>query len=97
MASHAKQWIMVRVDRITHLLLGRVKQRLERETPNNRIVEGGEVERWGLSLDSVIRELIRRDEAHQARSRRAAAKRRSRRADADPETYPDPDPETYPE
>jgi len=72
----ATEWIMVRIDRATRLLLDRVKRRYESEANAARPIGEVKVDRFGLSLDSVIRELIRRDENHRARSKRSQEKRR---------------------
>jgi len=71
------RWIMVRIDRTTRLLLNRCKQRYESEGRAKRTADAYDaIDRFGMSLDSVIRELIRRDESHQSRSRKATQKRR---------------------
>jgi len=70
------EWIMVRLQRETHLLLMGCKMRYESEANAGRLVTNPNSDRHGMSIDSVVRELIRRDEQHKARSKKSAAKRR---------------------
>jgi len=72
----ATEWIMVRVARDTHAALLRCKARFESESNAARPIGNVKVDRFGLSLDSVVAELIRRDESHKARSKRSQEKRR---------------------
>jgi len=72
----ATEWIMVRVSLETHTQLTACKRRFESEANAARPIGDVKVERFGLSLDSVVKELIRRDENHRARSKRSQEKRR---------------------
>jgi len=76
MEQATDRWIMVRIDRATHAKLLAVKQRMEADHDKSPMRRYETVDRFGLSLDSVIRELIRRDEAHKTRSKKSSAKRR---------------------
>jgi len=75
--SQSKQWIMVRIDRTTHLLLQRLKTRFESEVSGTASKRYDMIDRFGMSLDAVIRELVRREEGHRERSRKAARKRKT--------------------
>ncbi len=72
----AKKYVMVRITEETSLALHRVRERLE----NAQIMKGRnplpETEGFGITMDTVIRELIRRDTEHAARGRRKPARRR---------------------
>jgi len=70
------QWIMVRLERTTHMALLACKARYESEANAARPIGSVRVDRFGLSLNSVVEELIRRDEAHRARAVKASRKRR---------------------
>jgi len=75
MNARERDWIMVRVRRDVHAELVRVGKRLW-----DQKVKGFEthyrVGEEGLPLSNIIQELIRRDQAHQERSRKSRAKRR---------------------
>jgi len=74
--SGSSEWIMVRVTRDTHTDLMGCKARYESERNAGRPVGNVQVDRFGLSINSVVAELIRRDVSHGSRSRKAAQKRR---------------------
>jgi len=78
MYREPKQWIMVRIDRVTHAKLAACKRRFESEANAGKPIGEVRVDRFGLSIDSVVNELIRRDEAHRERSRESGKRRRAK-------------------
>lgn len=81
------EWANVRIDKSTHAALLLVKQRMENARENGQGNHYAYSDRFGVTMDEVIRELIRRDEAHGKRSvkGRQAAKN-NREAQSTPES-----------
>jgi len=76
----SKQWIMVRLDRTTHAKLLALRASWESDSSNVTTHHQQTTDRFGLSLDSVVNELIRRCEGHKDRVRKAHQKRVERTA-----------------
>jgi len=86
MPDESKQWVMVRVTRDTHSALLRVMRSLAKA-----IEQGQHSPPTGadhrISIDAVIAELVKRDESHRRRAKKAKSKPRGKRA-ATPEQQP---------
>lgn len=74
MGKYTEKWIMIRVRVSTRDRLRRIKSRFESEANASRPIGTIHLDRFGLSVDSLIVELARRDEAHAARGKKARAK-----------------------
>jgi len=73
------EWVMVRITREVHSSLRAVAARMMRDSGDTSARRRVQVDRFGLSISSVVAELIRRDELHAARAKRSAQKRREQR------------------
>jgi hypothetical protein len=75
----AKAWIQVRLTRETMSLLQLCKGWFQSDRSSAPAKNAIEIDRFGLSMDAVVRELIRRELAHRGRSARSSQKRREAR------------------
>jgi hypothetical protein len=82
MNARERDWIMVRVRREVHAQLVQVAERLWRQyVKGYRTHYSSEADK--LPLSSVIAELLRRDQEHQERGRKASTRKKARRAKSD--------------
>jgi len=86
MPDESKQWVMVRVTRDTHSALLRVMRSLAKAIEQGQYaLPTGSDHR--ISIDSVIAELVKRDESHRRRAKKSKGKPR-RKAAATSEQQP---------
>lgn len=81
MSAREENWIMVRLRRSAHAKLMKFRDRMERLYTRAELqISGGED--GVISINALIEELLRRDEAAQERSRKARDKRVRKRLEA---------------
>lgn len=78
----AKEWANVRMTVHTKASLEKFRRKLEQQWIEGRVLHWSPHERFGVSLDLAIRELLIRDAAHGLRARKARKKTYSSGEDA---------------